>query len=166
MPEGRDRLSRAEDVATVYALWRRAINEGGNGGTRITIRTDEPEEVRTMTPFRWGAMEMRGAGLELRTAGTSVASGGGSATGILERSRYRRPRYSLRSPGSMMGRENTSPAVLSVRGRGIGRGRGRAGSILPSWYPRRTPLQDITSITRVMLFNFTSFGAFNYSQLV
>lgn len=158
MPEGRDRLSRVEDAAAAYVLWRTAFNEGGNGGTGIRIRTDEPEEVRTMTPFRWGAMEMRGAGSELRAGGTSVASGGGTSRSRWERSRSRsrdrHSRYSLRSPGSMMGRENASPAVLSVRGREIGRGRERAGSILPSWYPRRTPLQEITSITRVMHFQF------------
>lgn len=131
MPEARDRLSRAEDVAAVYVRWRRAINESGNGGTRIRVRTDEPEEVRTTTPFRWGDMGM--------TAATSVASGGGLGRSRLERLRSGRQRHLLRSPGSL----------ISVRGRGRGRGRGRAGSILPSWYPR-TPLQDITSITRAI----------------
>lgn len=165
MPEGRDRLSRAEDVAAAYVRWRRAINESGNGGTGIRIRTDEPEEVRTTTPFRWGAMEMTGTGSELRASATPVASSGGLGRGRLERSRYGRQRHLLRSPGSLMGRENASPAVLSVRGRGRGRGRGRAGNVLPSWYPR-TPLQDITSITRVMPFNFTTFGTYNCFQFV
>ncbi|KAI3471558.1 hypothetical protein Pfo_028208 [Paulownia fortunei] len=48
-----------------------------------------------------------------------------------------------RSSALIIGRENLSPVV------GSGRGRGRASSILPAWYPRK-PLRDITAVARAI----------------
>lgn len=147
MSEARDRLSRAENVAAVYARWRRAINGSGDGGNRIRVRIEDPEEVRTTTPFRWGETAMTGPRLGTQASrGVGRGRPGGTP-------RIWRQRHMLRSPRSVTGRENISPAVRSVRGRERGRGRGRAATSLPSWYPR-TPLQDITAITRVMLSPF------------
>ncbi|CAI9100104.1 OLC1v1037034C1 [Oldenlandia corymbosa var. corymbosa] len=148
MPEGRDRLSRAVDLAEVYARRRRSILSGINGRRdTLTGLADDPEEVGPTTPFRWGATPLTGG-----RGGIGSVDGGGSGgfefsspgtPGIRPRSRLQR------SPGTITGRQNISPATRSSRGRVRGRGRGRGGGVLPDWYPR-VPLQDITEIVRAI----------------
>ncbi|CAL5438892.1 unnamed protein product [Camellia sinensis] len=67
MPESRDRLSRPDDITAMFARRRQSI-----GG--IAILLDEPEEVGSGTPFRWGATAMTGT----RGAMGSAATRGGS----------------------------------------------------------------------------------------
>ncbi|KAH6812874.1 hypothetical protein C2S51_021892 [Perilla frutescens var. frutescens] len=125
MPEGRDRMSRQDDVMTTYRNRRRI-----DRNSELFI-LEEAEDQANRTPFRW-----RGASL----VGTPLRMGGIGA-----------PRIG-RSPGSgrpsspIMGRENISP-VGSGRGRvGV---RGRGSVILPAWYPRK-PLRDITAVVRAI----------------
>ncbi|CAL5351990.1 unnamed protein product [Camellia sinensis] len=137
MPESRDRLSRPDDIAAMFARRRQSI-----GG--IAILLDEPEEVGSGTPFRWGATAMTGT---RGAMGLAATRGGGVGRGSLgtPRTRYRRGggRNLYRSP-VVVGQENTP--LGRVR---RGRGRGGRGSVLPSWYPR-TPLRDITAIVRAI----------------
>ncbi|GMP86986.1 hypothetical protein CsSME_00039546 [Camellia sinensis var. sinensis] len=137
MPESRDRLSRPDDIAAMFARRRQSI-----GG--IAILLDEPEEVGSGTPFLWGATAMTGT---RGAMGLAATRGGGVGRGSLgtPRTRYRRGggRNLYRSP-VVVGQENTP--LGRVR---RGRGRGGRGSVLPSWYPR-TPLRDITAIVRAI----------------
>ncbi|CAI9100048.1 OLC1v1036968C1 [Oldenlandia corymbosa var. corymbosa] len=129
MPEPRDRVSRAVDVADVYARRRRPIISGGSGRREtLTVFSNDAEEVGPTTLFRWGSTPLTG-----RRGGSEVGSPGTTGSG---------PR------GSRL--QNISPATRSGRDRVIGRGRGRlGGSVLPDWYPR-VPLQDITEIVRAI----------------
>lgn len=130
MPESRDRLSRAFDVATLFARRRSEI---------LAIYEGQPDLERALfvSPCRPQMAANRTGAL-----GTSpIGRGRGTPRGQTGRGRniYRT---------SGLGRENT-PVGSMMRGNGSGRGRA-SNSILPSWYPR-TPLRDITSIIRVML---------------
>ncbi|KAL3534232.1 hypothetical protein ACH5RR_002693 [Cinchona calisaya] len=156
MPEARDRISRVEDLATVYIRRRQSIISGGNrngngssSGERVGVLADEPMDVGPATPFRWGAMAMTGTrGGGIGAADASV--GGGIERGGLGTPRIWRGRHLQMSPGTVIGRQNISQATRSSRGhRGRGRGRVRAGSVLPYWYPRN-PLQDITATVRAI----------------
>lgn len=145
MPESRDRLSRAEDIAASFIRRRSGILE-------VLVDESERSSALLASPSR-------------RETTTTVGAGG--ATGILAprgggvgRSGFGAPRFGSRrgrgrGPGvyrsPLFGRENTS-AIGSSR-----RGRGRSGnSVLPSWYPR-TPLRDITHVVRVKNIQFCYF---------
>ncbi|KAL3841221.1 hypothetical protein ACJIZ3_025812 [Penstemon smallii] len=127
MPEGRDRLFRNDDVLATYSN-RRRISSDRNVGrvdSIIFVLEDESDEGQaTGTPFRWRTTPM-------------VGTHGPIGRGTIGSSRFGR---NLRSPAPITGKENLSRS---------GRGRGRGGSILPSWYPRR-PLQDITAVMRAI----------------
>ncbi|KAL7227890.1 hypothetical protein ACSBR1_022717 [Camellia fascicularis] len=73
MPESRDRLSRPDDITAVFARRRQSI-----GG--IAILLDEPEEVGSGTPFRWGATAMTGT---RGAMGSAATRGGGVGRGSL-----------------------------------------------------------------------------------
>ncbi|XP_027176811.1 protein POLYCHOME-like [Coffea eugenioides] len=153
MPEARDRISRAEDLAAIYTRRRQSIISGGSGNGNlssggISVLADEAMDVGPTTPFRWGAMAMTGT----RGGGMGVADGsvgGGFERGSLGTPRIWRGRHLQMSPVRVIGRQNMSPTVRGSRGRVRGRGRGRGGSVLPNWYPR-TPLQDVTAIVRAI----------------
>lgn len=135
MSEARDRLSRPEDVTSMFVRRRQSIRSMG-------ILSDEPE-VGLETPFRWGTMAMTGPHQQV---GVAAAATRGGSFGT-PRNAMGRGRTWFRSPA--IGLLNT-PIGSSQRGRGRGRGRGRStNSVLPSWYPR-TPLRDITAVVRVL----------------
>ncbi|GMQ02003.1 hypothetical protein CsSME_00048434 [Camellia sinensis var. sinensis] len=96
----------------------------------IAILLDEPEEVGSGTPFRWGATAMTGT----RGAMGSAATRGGG----VGRVSLGTPRTRNRRGGSQS--LYRSPVVV---------GRGGRGSVLPSWYPR-TPLRNITAVVRAI----------------
>lgn len=125
MAEGRDRLSRHEDLIDIYSRRRRSFRRGG-----IDIFEDESPGSSSRAPIQTTE----------RMAGTSGGRGGIGRTGFGS-PRSRRGRNLLRTPARVIGRQNISPA-------GQGRSQGRH-SVLPAWYPR-TPLRDITSIVRAI----------------
>lgn len=137
MPEGRDRLTRQEDVMATYRN-RRQITGRGNRNSDVFILEEEAEDQATVTPFRW-----RGASM----VGTPASMGVARRRGALGSPRiWRSPNFG-RSSSLAIGRENMSP----VAGRGSGRDglRGRGRVILPAWYPRK-PLRDITAVVKVV----------------
>ncbi|XP_028777503.1 protein POLYCHOME-like [Neltuma alba] len=122
MPESRDRLSRPLDIAAVFARRRASI---------FGTLDDELESAL------FGPIARRQT-----TTSTNDSGRGrfGSPRTVIGRGRARGLNL-YRSPAR--GVENTPPG--SAR-----RGRGRRWrSHLPSWYPR-TPLRDITAVTRAI----------------
>ncbi|TQE10882.1 hypothetical protein C1H46_003455 [Malus baccata] len=128
MPEARDRLSRPVDLATAYAQ-RLA------GNRRVYI--DLPEQ--TILAFSPPVRLPTGLGI----GATGVVGVGGL------------PMSSLRTPRTVTGRGRISFRLSTVDRENTPSGsshrrRGRASnSVLPSWYPR-TPLHDITAVTRAI----------------
>ncbi|XP_050382976.1 protein POLYCHOME-like [Argentina anserina] len=119
--ESRFRLERQFDIAEAFAQRR-------SGGVGILV-DERPEPAGTPVAQRPLGIWARGgvvAPSSLRTPGTGIGRGR-SALGTV-------------TPA----RENTPPAGGSSRRRGSG-----SNSVLPSWYPR-TPLRDITAITRAI----------------
>ncbi|KAI7992530.1 Protein POLYCHOME [Camellia lanceoleosa] len=82
MPESRDRLSRPDDITALFARRRQSI-----GG--IAILLDEPEEVGSGTPFRWGATAMTGT---RGAMGSTAIRGGGVSRENTPLGRVRRGR--------------------------------------------------------------------------
>ncbi|KAL6555425.1 negative regulation of ubiquitin-protein transferase activity [Orobanche gracilis] len=142
MPEARDRLTRQEDVVATYSNRRRNISSGrGNVGMVnpvVFVLEDEGDEEgqATGTPFRWRGTAM---------VGTPGPMGVASGRGSIGTPRIGRVPNFTRSSARALGRENMSPLVGSARARG----RGRRGTFLPAWYPRK-PLQDITAVVRAI----------------
>ncbi|OMO70152.1 hypothetical protein COLO4_28742 [Corchorus olitorius] len=131
MALGRDRLIRPPvDLAEIFLR--------GRVGGRLT---PEARELLGGLPVQQPVTNRpEGVGATTTTAarGGGLRRGGGSFG--TPRSTIRRARYT-----PARGRENTPATAISM-----GRGRGRAtGSSLPSWYPR-TPLRDITAISRAI----------------
>ncbi|XP_004305341.1 PREDICTED: protein POLYCHOME-like [Fragaria vesca subsp. vesca] len=126
--ESRFRLVRPFDIAEAFAQRR-------SGGVRILV-DERPEPTRLRAAAAVTPVTQRPLGI--------WATGGGVAPS------------SLRTPGTGIGRErsafgmvtpareNTQPVGGSSRRRAR-----RTNSVLPSWYPR-TPLRDITAITRAI----------------
>ncbi|XWS56223.1 hypothetical protein CRYUN_Cryun09bG0067700 [Craigia yunnanensis] len=133
MAESRDRITRAVDIAEVFARRRSGP---------LGILSDEAQELLGSPVQQAVTRRPMGVGIT-----TSTARVGGIGRGIsfgTPRSGIRRGRNLYRSTAP--GRENTPMTATAM-----GRRRGRAtGSVLPSWYPR-TPLQDITAAVRVIL---------------
>ncbi|XP_059642981.1 protein POLYCHOME-like [Cornus florida] len=126
MPESRDRLSRPNNVSTMFALQRRIIGALG-------ILVDEPE-MGFETPSGRGTQGSIGLA-DFRRGAVGRGSFGTPRIG------NGRGRSLSRSPSLYC--QNT----LMVNGR---RGRGRStNSVLPSWYPRE-PLGDVTTIVRAI----------------
>ncbi|GMQ01880.1 hypothetical protein CsSME_00048350 [Camellia sinensis var. sinensis] len=107
MPESRDRLSRPDDITAMFARRRQSI-----GG--IAILLDEPEEVGSGTPFRWGATAMTGT---RGAMGSAATRGGGVGRGSLGTPRTRNRRggaqlkhdISMISPNPTVGMRNSFP---------------------------------------------------------
>ncbi|CAL5358515.1 unnamed protein product [Camellia sinensis] len=115
----RDRLSRPDDISAMFARRRQSI-----GG--IAILLDEPEEVGSGTPFRWGATAMTGT---RGAMGSAATRGGGVGRVSLGTPRTRNRRggsQSLYRSPVVVGRENTP----------LGR--------------VRTPLRNITAVVRAI----------------
>ncbi|KAJ9184098.1 hypothetical protein P3X46_007872 [Hevea brasiliensis] len=132
MPESRDRLSRAIDIAALFARRRSGI---------LGVYEDQPDLERALfgSPVRPPMVATRTGAVGMSPIGHGR---GGLGT---PRGQTGRGRNIYRTPA--IGRENTP--IGSAR-RGNSRGRGRASnSALPSWYPR-TPLRDITAIVRAI----------------
>ncbi|KAL9258988.1 POLYCHOME-like protein [Drosera capensis] len=120
MPESRNRLPRPIDISSMLP----------NAARRVHLMVDEPGLSLGLlgTPVQGTTQLSPGAsrGTPLRRGNGSPAAGRGSRRSPLARGSWgRRTVY---------------------RG---GRGRGRARTVLPSWYPRR-PLGDITPIVRAI----------------
>ncbi|XWS56222.1 hypothetical protein CRYUN_Cryun09bG0067700 [Craigia yunnanensis] len=132
MAESRDRITRAVDIAEVFARRRSGP---------LGILSDEAQELLGSPVQQAVTRRPMGVGIT-----TSTARVGGIGRGIsfgTPRSGIRRGRNLYRSTAP--GRENTPMTATAM-----GRRRGRAtGSVLPSWYPR-TPLQDITAAVRAI----------------
>ncbi|XP_022747497.1 protein POLYCHOME-like [Durio zibethinus] len=132
MAESRDRITRAIDIAEVFARRRSGP---------LGIVSDEAQELLG-SPGQQAVMRRPMA----VSVTTSTAHGGG----IRRDSIFRTPRSGIRRGRNLYrstapGREN-APATEST----VGRGRGRAtDSVLPSWYPR-TPLRNITAVARAI----------------
>lgn len=123
--ESRFRLERAFDIAEAFSQRR-------SGSLAVLI--DERGELFE-SPARRRALATP---VHQRRLGF-WATGGGVGHG-LARSRLRTPRAAIGH-----GQENMPPVGSSSRRRGRA-----SNSVLPSWYPR-TPLRDITAITRVRI---------------
>lgn len=141
MPESRDRLSRAIDIAALFARRRSVI---------LGIYEDQPDLERALS-----GSPARPPMVATRTGGAGMSPIGHGRVGLgTPRGQTGRGRNIYRTPA--VGRENTP--IGSVR-QGNSRGRVRpSNSVLPSWYPR-TPLRDITAIVRVTL-------TFNHSVIL
>ncbi|XP_054784170.1 protein POLYCHOME isoform X2 [Prosopis cineraria] len=120
MPESRDRLSRPLDIAAIFA--RRRANISG-------ILDDELESALFGPIVRRQTSTSTNNGSGRGRFGSPRTIGRGRARGL---NLYR---------SSATGLENTPPGTTR-RGRGR-----RSRSLLPSWHPR-TPLRDITAVTR------------------
>ncbi|XVE61222.1 hypothetical protein DITRI_Ditri06bG0022000 [Diplodiscus trichospermus] len=132
MAESRDRITRAVDIAEVFARRRSGPFGILTDEARVLLGSPAHQAV-TPRPMGVGFTTSRVRGRGLRRG----SSFGTSRSGI------RRGRNFYRSAAT--GRENTPVTV-----RPMDRGRGRAmGSVLPSWYPR-TPLRDITAVVRAI----------------
>ncbi|KAK4281842.1 hypothetical protein QN277_013290 [Acacia crassicarpa] len=132
MPESRDRLSRPFDIAAIFA--RRRANILGILDEELDSALFGPiarrESTTSTSSGAIGFGPFRGGGRG-RFGSPRTVVGRGPARG---RNLYRSPATGL---------ENTPPGTARrVRGR-------RSRSQLPSWYPR-TPLRDITAITRAI----------------
>lgn len=126
MAESRDRLSRAVDIAAIFAARRQSRSLG--------IYQDRPEFDMAL----FGSPRTNAA-IRNQTVGVGTITG--------------QRRVSLGTPRgrggrTIMDRENMPPPGSARRGRGR-----ESNSVLPSWYPR-TPLRDITAIVRVMIVFF------------
>ncbi|KAJ9167653.1 hypothetical protein P3X46_019268 [Hevea brasiliensis] len=132
MPESRDRLSRAIDIAALFARRRSGI---------VGFYEDQQDLERAFFGSPSGPPMVAN---RTRAVGMSPIGRGRGGSGT-PRGQTGRGRNIYRTQA--IGRENTP--IGSVR-RGNGSGRGRASnSVLPSWYPR-TPLRDITAIVRAI----------------
>ena len=133
MAEPRDRLSRAVDVAAIFARRRSGVHgilvdESGTGldlfGSPIRQQSTVTTSARRLTDF-------------------GARRGGGYVSGSFRTPRTGNLRGRNLHGSSSAGRENVPPLGSGWRGRGRA-----TNSPLPSWYPR-TPLRDITAIIRV-----------------
>ncbi|GAA0175843.1 hypothetical protein LIER_28939 [Lithospermum erythrorhizon] len=143
MAESRDRRVREDDVAEVYIRRMRSQSTNRNTessqGVVLDVYRDQPDEATTpRTGIR------RGTGTNgVVDQGTTRVIRRVTGRGAFGTPRNLQGRSFIGSPAIGSGSENVFP----------GGSRGRAsGSILPSWYPRR-PLQDITSVVRVISYN-------------
>ncbi|XP_004288146.1 PREDICTED: protein POLYCHOME-like [Fragaria vesca subsp. vesca] len=123
--ESRFRLVRPFDIAEAFA-------QRPTGGVGILIE-ERPEPTRLRAAAVATPVTQRPLGIWART-------GGGVAPSSLRTPGTGRGAFGMMTPG----RENTPPVGGSSRRRGQ-----RSNSVLPSWYPR-TPLRDITAITRAI----------------
>ncbi|KAB5519461.1 hypothetical protein DKX38_023780 [Salix brachista] len=122
MAESRDRLSRAVDIAAIFAARRQSRSLG--------IYQDRPEFDMAL----FGSPRTNAA-IRNQTVGVGTITGRGRVSLGTPRGRGGR---------TIMDRENMPPPGSARRGRGRG-----SNSVLPSWYPR-TPLRDITAIVRAI----------------
>ncbi|KAL9336277.1 hypothetical protein Peur_070765 [Populus x canadensis] len=122
MTESRDRLSRAVDIAAIFAARRQSRNLG--------IYQDRPELDMAL----FGSPRTNTAIIN-QTVGVGTITGRG-------RGRLGTPRG--RGGRTPLDRENMPPPGSARRRRGRG-----SNSVLPSWYPR-TPLRDITAVVRAI----------------
>ncbi|OWM67196.1 protein POLYCHOME [Punica granatum] len=129
MPESRDRLVRPVDLAAEFIARRRS-------GALGTLRD---ERDRSSPPLE--------SPIQQRTPGFVLGRGTARAGGWLATPRTPSARGRTLHGSPFTRAENTPTTSRSAMG-GLGRGRSTS-SILPSWYPR-TPLRDITYITRAM----------------
>ncbi|EOY25886.1 hypothetical protein QUC31_011828 [Theobroma cacao] len=121
MAEPRDRITRAVDMAQVFARSRSGP---------LGILSDESRELLGSPVQR--AVTRRPMGVAVNT----------SDGGLRRGSSFGAPRSGIRSSRNLYpGKENTPVSVTAL-------GRGR-GSVLPSWYAR-TPLRDITAVVRAI----------------
>ncbi|KAM6568506.1 hypothetical protein CsatB_016491 [Cannabis sativa] len=134
MPESRDRLSRPVDVAGIFT--QRRSNSFG-------VLVDEPVVARTLIGSPPMLQTTTATPTTAAVLGTPVGFGAAREDGGGVR------RESLVSPRAGTWRRESTPMSGTAR-RGWGRGRGRNRTTqLPSWYPR-TPLRDVTAITRAI----------------
>ncbi|KAG5252815.1 hypothetical protein OIU78_019897 [Salix suchowensis] len=122
MAESRDRLSRAVDIAAIFAARRQSRSLG--------IYQDRPEFDMAL----FGSPRTNAA-IRNQTVGVATITGRGRVSLGTPRGRGGR---------TIMDRENMPSPGSARRGRGRG-----SNSVLPSWYPR-TPLRDITAIVRAI----------------
>ncbi|KAK6232257.1 hypothetical protein SCA6_002330, partial [Theobroma cacao] len=130
MADSRDRITRAVDIAEVFARRRSGP---------LGILSDEAQELLASPVQR---------PVTRRPMGVAVTASTSRGGGLRRGSSFGTPRSAIRIGRNLYrslapGRENAPVSAM-------GRGRGRlTGSVLPSWYPR-TPLRDITAVVRAI----------------